>query len=660
MPLMFFLFATTALAITWTLARRASRNVAEEDSWGLSWVEGVTRFFLLWIGIDWILAAFHQLSSAGLMVSAVLMSLVAAGIVLRNPTSYGTALLQARETLRNLGPSKYFMGIIGLLMAFNLFKGWVLPCANTDALSWSMPIAIRYHLNQGLDWINPPQIEWLSQLSHPHNYELMVASILSLTGTDRVTEWLSTLSACGILVVIGVLFRRWSGSGLHVWTVVLVFAAAPVFLLHLAADKADLLTTLLIILAIFWTVRAWLEEGTHSGVLALWVAFALFNVKRSGWMMGPPLMLAVYIRWGLQAARAHTRWTPVILRAVGHSLAAALAMGGMKALWLWHHKLPILPGVNLVAHHSWADPLRFLWVVALAPFRSTDYTVRLLSGREWYWPEYNLIYSHYGWVFGPAVLAAIGVVGAGMLGRGPARRFSKEQWLFLGASTALAYLVLSRNYAYDGGFNTFPRFVLFLLPPIFAAGLLPLLASVRHSLIPGIAAVLMLGGSAMNAYDHDMVAPNVYLADLWKHPEKRRWILVGPNRMPCIVDRLAAPKAVVVSDYTYLTWLAPLWGEGFTRDVRLIEWKDERPQFPPEAEWVVIDNVSGLAWGKGHVVQNAEDFAKAFRHGIPQERDTRLFPILKADPAWEVVAASPQGEQAIFRRRSSSPEPTLP
>lgn len=660
MMLAFFLLPMATLATAWTLASRANEDASGGDAWGLSWLEGMTRFILLWIGMSWALAALRWLRPAGLMGAATLMGSLTTWIILRNPGAQKGALARARKALRPLRFEWIFLGALGLLAAFNLFKGWILPCANSDALAWSMPIAIRYNLIHGLDWAVRPQPEWLPHLSDPHNYELLVASILSLTGSDRITEWLSTLTACGILSVVGVQFRRWSGPGLHVWTALLLFAAAPVFLLHMAADKGDLLTILLTLLGIFWTVRAWCEKGPRPGILALWVLFALFNVKRSGWMLAPPLMLAIYLRWALLAVRGRTPWAPTLLRAAGHSLAASLAMGGVKTLWLWYQTRPILRGVAGVASQmipsahsfSWADPLRFLWVVSLAPFRSTDYTVRLLSGREWYWPEYNLIYSHFGWMFGPALLVALGVLVAGVFRRGPARGFPREQWLCLGASALLAYFILARNYAYDGGFNTFPRFVLFLLPPLLAAGILPLLARARRPWIFGVATALLLGGAASRAYQHDMVAPFVYLEDLWKHPAKRRWVLVGPNRMPCILDRLAGPKAVIVSDCTYLTWLAPLWGEGFTRDVRLLEWEKGRPRIPPEAEWVVIDNVSGQMWGNGHEVRNAEDFANAFRHGVPSERDTRLFPILKADPQWELVTASPWGEQALFRRRA--------
>lgn len=667
MMLAFFLLPMAALATAWTLASRAKEDASGGNTWGLSWLEGMTRFTLLWIGVGWALAALRWLRPAGLLGAAALMGALAAWSVLKNSGTHRIALADAWRGLRSLRSEWVFLGALGLLVAFNLFKGWVLPCANSDALAWSMPIAIRYHLGHGLDWTVRPQAEWLPHLSDPHNYELMAASILSLTGTDRITEWLSTLAACGILSVVGVQFRRWSGPGLHVWTALLLFAAAPVFLLHMAADKGDLLTILLTLLGIFWTVRAWLENGLRPGILALWVLFALFNVKRSGWMLAPPLMLAVYFRWVILIARGRIPLAPTFLRAVGHSLAAGLAMGGVKTLWLWYQTRPILRGVAGIASQmspsahsfSWADPLRFLWVVSLAPFRSTDYTVRLLSGAEWYWPEYNLIYSHFGWLFGPVLLVALGVLAAGVFRRGPARGFPREQWLCLGISALPAYFILFRNYAYDGGFNTFPRFVLFLLPPLLAVGILPLLARARRPWVFGVAAVLLLGGAASRAYGRDMVAPFVYLEDLWKHPAKRRWVAVAPNRMPCILDRLAGPRAVVVSDCTYLTWLAPLWGEGFTRDVRLLEWKDGRPQIPPEAEWMVIDNVSGQTWGNGQVVQNAEDFANAFRRGSPTERDTRLFPILKADPEWELMTASPRGEQALFRRKPPKMAPTL-
>jgi hypothetical protein len=658
MMLAVFLLSMAALAGSWTIAERADSLKPQGDAWGLSWLKGITRFFLLWIGVGWVLAAFHLLRPFGLMGAAVLMGLVTTRIIKRHPLPLRASLSGAITMLRSLRAEWLFLGVIGLLMAYNLFKGWVLPCANSDALAWSMPISIRYHLAHGLDWSKPPQAEWLLHFSDPHTYELLVASMLSLTGTDRITEWLSTLVAGGILAVVGIQFRRWSGPGLHVWTGVLLFASAPVFLLHMASDKADLLTILLILLGIFWTARTWLEESLRPGELAIWVLFALFNVKKSGWMLAPPLLFAVYLRWSLLVGRDRSLWVPILLRAIGHSVAAALAMGGVKALYLWYHSQPASHGMAGIATQlspsahtfSLGDPFRFLWLVSLAPFLSTDYTVRLSSGMEWYWPEYNLIYSHFGWLFGPALLVGVGVLVAGCFRRGPAGNFPQEQWFCLGTSALLAWFLLAHAYANVVGFSTFPRFILFLMPTILATGFLPLLAQARRPWIFGGIAVLLLVGAARSAYEHDMVAPYVYLEDLWQHPEKRRWVMVGPNRMPCVFDRLAGPRAVVVSDCTYQTWLAPLWGEGFTRDVRLLEWKEGRPQIPSDAEWIVIDNVSGIIWGNGLMVRNGQDFVKAFRHGVPSERDTRLFPILNADPTWEVVSGSPSGEQAIFRK----------
>lgn len=659
MMLAFFLLALAALAAAWTLTGTVASQ-DDPDAWGLPWLEGITLFFLLWLGVGWTLAALGWLRPAGFMAAGLAMGSMAAWQLQKHKGRIRPTLLGAWETLRRFRAEWIFLGALALLLGFNLFKGLILPCANNDALAWSMPIAIRYHLAHGLDWAARPQAEWLPHLSDPHSYELLLASILSLTGSDQLTEWLSTLVAGGLLAVVGIHFRRWSGPGHQVWPALLIFASAPVFLLHMAADKSDLLTNLLILLGIFWTARAWLEETERPALLAIWVLFALLNVKRSGWMLAPPLILAVCLRWTLLARRRGlTQGTPTILRLAGHGLAAALAMGGIKTFWLWHLTRPVTQAVagvasqlNPAAHSfSWLDPVRFLWVVSLAPFRSSDYTVRLLSGVEWYWPEYNLIYSHFGWLFGPALLLALGVVAARVLRRWPGPGFSREQWLCLGWALCLAALLLARNYAYDGGFNTFPRFVLFLVPATLAAGFLPLLAWLDRPRWAGLAALLVLAGSASLTYSRDMVAPYVYLKDLWDNPGKRRWILVGPNRTPCILDRLAGTRAVVAADCTYQTWLAPLWGKDLSRDVRLVEWKEGQPHIPQGAEWVVIDNVSGVVWGNGQLVRNAGDFAKAFRRGVPSDRDRKLYPILAADPAWEVVTASPLGEQALFRRK---------
>jgi len=659
MMLAVFLLSLSALAAAQTLAGKVG-GPEDPEAWGLTWLEAMTRFIVLWIGVAWVLAALGWLRPAGFMVASLAMGALAGWTIRKHSWRVRSTLQGAWEALGRLRMEWVFLGLLALLLGFNLFKGLILPCANNDALAWSMPIAIRYHLGHGLDWATRPQAEWLPHLSDPHNYEVLIASVLSLTGSDRITEWLSTLAAGGLLAVVGIQFRRWSGPGLHGWSALLLFASAPVFLLHMAADKSDLLTNLLILLGIFWTARAWLEETDKPGLLAIWVLFALFNVKRSGWMLAPPLILALCLRWVLLARhRKLSQGAYTILRLAGHGLAAALAMGGVKTLWLWYLTRPVAQVVAGVASQlsptahsfSWMDPLRFLWVVSLAPFRSSDYTVRLLSGVEWYWPEYNLIYSHFGWLFGPALLLALGVVAARLLRRWPGPPAPREHWLCFGGAALLAALLLARNYAYDGGFNTFPRFVLFLVPAVLAAGFLPLLARLNRPRWTAVGAVLVLAGSTGLAFSRDMVAPYVYLKDLWDNPGKRRWVLVGPNRTPCILDRLAGPRSVVAADCTYQTWLAPLWGKDLSREVRLIEWVDGRPRIPQGAEWVVIDNVSGVVWGNGQHVQNAEDFARAFRRGIPSDRDRRLYPILAADPTWEVVMASPLGEQALFRRK---------
>lgn len=220
-------------------------------------------------------------------------------------------------------------------------------------------------------------------------------------------------------------------------------------------------------------------------------------------------------------------------------------------------------------------------------------------------------------------------------------------------------MIATRSYSYDGGFNTFARFTLFLLPALLAVGLLPLLDQLlsrrlshswaRAGLLS--AAITLSAISIIQAYVHDLHAPFVYVMDLWQHPEKRRWIFVEPNRLPSRLDRIAGPSDVIAADLTLHTWLHPLWGEHLSRRVLIISWQEGHAVIPDEAQWVVADNVAGGIWGLGLNVRSATDFARARGLGQSSSRDTALYRQLQNDRNWALVLASKTGEQCLFQRR---------
>lgn len=610
---------------------------------------------LVWCGTVWILAAVRLLHTPGLLAIATLWNLASVWM--------GFKGFRGGWTLRRPDPARVGLagwitgGVLGLLVVFNLFKGYVLPTANTDANAWSMPIAVYYMLGKGLDLFTPPQAEWLGHLSDPNNYELMLSSILALQGSDRVTEWFATACAVGILATVWGLFSRWHGSGAEPWVGLLLFAASPVFLLHMAADKADLLTGLLTLLGLFWTVRHWDEGRPRQGLLACYTLFMLAGTKKVGWVVAPILLAVLGLRILLR--RGVGNRVRSLVHLLAHAGVAFLLLGGLRAIFLWIHARPgqawaaaaggPSPGYSLL------DSIRFLWMVAWHPFRSGVYDFTPpFSAEAWYWPGYNLIYSHFGWWFGPLLLLALL---AGVLARKAWRLwYTREQVLFAALSGACFFALFLRRYAYDGGFNTYPRFTFFLLVPILSLGLLTLLGRwagmqrhVTRNLVLGVCLANLLASAGVT-YTKDMTAPLQYFSDLWRHPERRRWVFVGLNRLPCRLDRVAGPKEVIATDCTFQTWLHPLWGEGFTRRVELIPWERGRAQVPPDADWVLADNVSGITFG-GQGIRSAGEFLKTWNQGQPSDRDTALFRQVRNDPAWELVFATPLGEQCLFRRK---------
>src|SRR5207248_4515629 len=103
----------------------------------------------------------------------------------------------------------------------------------------------------------------------PANYELLLSDVLMLTGTDHITEWISTFFYIGFLLATGAAVQRWFGRGLHVVAAVMVTAATPVLLLHSGADKNDLMTCFFAIAALMWGARWCVHGGRMPWLLTI-------------------------------------------------------------------------------------------------------------------------------------------------------------------------------------------------------------------------------------------------------------------------------------------------------------------------------------------------------------------------------------------------------
>src|SRR5258706_8440980 len=218
-------------------------------------LSGAITGIALWMAANWILALKHLLTRASLVV--VLVALAIAAMVLRPGISF---------------PRLSFLVIPIVLWAlFALWKGAVLPPQSHDALSYHLPKAVMLMRAHGFGHFVAPDGR-IAAL--PANYELMLADVLLLSGSDRLTEWINTIAFLLFLCSTAAFAERWWPQWPHRAAAALVTATAPLLLLHSAADKNDVLVCLFAAAALLWGGR-WSARGGRMAMLLMIVSLAL-------------------------------------------------------------------------------------------------------------------------------------------------------------------------------------------------------------------------------------------------------------------------------------------------------------------------------------------------------------------------------------------------
>lgn len=626
---------------------------------------------LLWSAETWLLAALQLLNGEHLLV----IGLITAGATVLWGWVKGRPISTWRLPPLGLPDGWYERGawtFFGLLVAFALWRGWLLPTLNTDALYLSLPKADQYVVDRGINLFIPPTQAWMSHAAEPSTYEMLSASVMALTGSDHLTEWVATVSGALYASLCFVLFRQWFQARLTAYAGWLLLLSTTVFLLHLSSDKADLTTNLACLMLLTWTARSLDRPTTWNLGMALLSGFLLLGLKKSGWLVFPVFMAILLARMIRRPAAGLPRPRYVLL--VLLALGGLLLLGGLNHLYLWAQTGNPFGSYRAVEQLSssaftFSDPFRFLAIVALAPYLvSSPRTLHLpWNGQDWYWPPYNLFFSHFGYAFILILAFAIWNGLRAMRSRSePLVPPSARPWI--GLALLASTIIASHRRSYDGEFATTARFVLFLVPALLAGGMLPWLDRWSKALSRPAPRRTLLGStlalasfSALQAYRLDAHAPWSYVTELWRHPEARRMIFINPNRVTSMVDRMAGPGDVIASDLTYQTWLHPLWGEELTRKVRLISWKGDRACIPPDAQWAVADNLWNQVRGNGQQrIRTAADLATVQGWGLPTPRDTALYRQLRGDPHWRLILSNDFGNQCAFQRilpDSTPPDP---
>ncbi|MFP5247785.1 MAG: hypothetical protein ACLGH0_13920, partial [Thermoanaerobaculia bacterium] len=183
----------------------------------------------------WLLALTGLLTSTAVLILATIFVAIAA-------TSLSSVRLP-RITPRTL----LFATPIAAWTAYVGWRACFIPPANHDALAYHFTRAVLLARNHGFAHFFAPDGR-INDL--PANYELLLAQVLLVMRSDRVTEWISVAFYLALLLATAALVQRWWTSSAPVAESVIAVAAAPVALLASGADKNDLMTNVFCVAAI--------------------------------------------------------------------------------------------------------------------------------------------------------------------------------------------------------------------------------------------------------------------------------------------------------------------------------------------------------------------------------------------------------------------------
>jgi hypothetical protein len=621
--------------------------------------------FAVVVGLSWALAlvgALRPVPLAGGMILVAVAGLAGLRSLRRGSGSPTASPLPAELEWPSTSALALLLAPLAMWMGFALWRGYLLPPLNHDALAYHLTKAALIAREGAYRYFAAPDFRIPTFVS---NYELLLADVLVLAGSDQVTEWISTLAFGFFIVASAGLSERWWGRGRHQLAVVLVAAGIPLALLHSAAHKNDLLVTAFVLCAILWTARWVTSRGSTALTLAV-VSTALACGTKSHCLalaaaVGVALTARLVIDW-----RHGQRPRPkaVALFAVLCALAVPLLGGAPHAFNLVATGSPLgLVVAKPELRGGWGDWYH-LWVVPYmilaAPFSArSDAVWNPWDGRYWLWPRYELFTSNYGWLVTLLVLLLPFVVWR-YRHRWAAGGQGRER--LVGSALGLATLLLIlpfRDARPIGFFSGYTRYLLFI-PSLVAAGTVaPFLRELEErrkrlaafGLMIGLA--LVMAGNAFVYGSRDGFAPPGYLVWMMDHPGSRE-IAFRPIRAANIVDRHAGPKDHIAVAGGFESWSYPAFGADLGRRITFLPEQFSPSAIGDDVDWVIVD----YAWTRifGHPdFKNLGMTDQYIFRGPPHPEEMALLRGLAADRRFQLVWRDEHINQAIFARASTLP-----
>lgn len=615
----------------------------------------------LWIATSWALALAGLLTRGSLLVAASIFIVAGAVLLLRS----GRALHGIQIPRRTAFELAALLPVV-VWLGFILWRGTILPPLSHDALSYHLPKAVMMARAHAFRYFEAPDL----RISHlPANYELLLADTLLMGGSDRLTEWIGTLMFCFFLAAAGAIAQRWWRSTLSAVPVVLVVASAPVVLLHSGADKNDLMIGVLALHALTWGARWTTEGGAFSLLLTTAALTAGGGTKpqQGAILLGlAPFLLLRAIGEIRADRRALVRFGAI---GIGAVLWFVLTGGAAYVANALHESTPISMEIGATAvdetnamfqwgdwHNLWQFPV-LLFLVAFSPEETAVWVP--WRGEYWFWPEFELYFSHFGTI-GSLLLLALPVGVWWFRGQGRTRERSV---LSIAALIAVA-LILPVQFRPVGAFASFPRYIIYALPLIACWTVAPLYRKVSAHRIPTAILLTALAGalsiSAVRVATRDQFAPLPYVLWTAQNPGSRE-IFISPNRAASVVDRAAGPTDRIAIDAAFDSWLYPAYGRDLSREIVFLpQARPDRPAIiPPDVRWVLVDRSWTALWGHPMLTDMGR-FWKYRARGTPREKDLAIYQQLLADPRFALVFRDFRRNQAVFWRKvEGQPVPYL-
>ena len=519
----------------------------------------------VWLGQGWGLAVAGRFRGSALVtLSVVVLAVVLAVTRFRETrsSSAGAGTKRPVHRLVTLGSALPFV-LVGLWVLYSAAALSVTPVSNHDALSYHFPKAVQLALTGTFD-LYPSQD--LRVTYYPGNYEMLVATFMVFLRSDTATGLITSWSLLLFVATGFTLFKRvWKGTTLPALGMAMMLGS-PVLLLHATAHKNDLLMAAVTLNALVWLGRFAVYGGAGSAVVGVICVALATGTKFHGLFLAVAAILPIWRAWRSGVWRPAPRQAAVLaagaaalfmLLGGAQYVANTAATGHLSGL----EQVPTANAVNTVAFPAFGQVPRFLWMLLAAPFLTAgQYFMVPWSSELWFWPAYELYFSHYGvHVSVLVLLLPLGI-------RWTRRTLDPAAWTEITAISVPALFLVGLNALIGirpyGSFAFIPRFLFFALPVLLAWTWCPWVAHFarvrRASLVPLAAALAIPIAYAGMTVTNDGFTPFSYVRHLWSHPEQRRDVFHTSWRAATAFDRMAPAKTTVAVDAGYDGWTYPL------------------------------------------------------------------------------------------------------